>query len=109
VYLQRLQLVIDRYGAARAANRGDEALPQVALAAVVGRVDVLLLEAERTVQGSMDPGTGVLQIADTVEAPGAGDVLDDVGEAVLRNGGEVIVVPRERMPASTGLAAIYRY
>jgi hypothetical protein len=44
-----------------------------------------------------------------VEAPGAGDVLDDVAEAVLRNGGEVIVVPRERMPASTGLAAIYRY
>jgi hypothetical protein len=109
VYLKRLQLVIDRYGAARGANRGDDALPQVALAAVVGRVDVLLLEADRAVPGGMDPGSGVLAIADTVEAPGAGDVLDDVAEAVLRNGGEVIVVPRERMPASTGLAAIYRY
>jgi hypothetical protein len=109
VYLQRLQLMIDRYGAARGANRGDDALPQVALAAVVGRVDVLMLERDRQVEGSMDPGTAVLQIADTVEAPGAGDVLDDLAEAVLRNGGEVIIVPHERMPSRTGLAAIYRY
>lgn len=109
VYLQRLQLVTDRYGAARSANRGDDALPHVALAAVVGRVDVLLLEHDRRVEGSMDPGTGVLQIADTVEMPAPGDVLDDLAEAVLRNGGEVIIVPHERMPSTTGLAAIYRY
>ncbi|HET9023162.1 MAG TPA: hypothetical protein VFN64_01235 [Burkholderiaceae bacterium] len=109
VYLQRLQLLTDRYGAARGANRGDDALPQVALAAVVGRVDVLLLERDRQVAGSMDPGTGVLQIADTADAPAAGDVLDDLAEAVLRNGGEVIIVPSERMPSRTGLAAIYRY
>jgi len=109
VYLQRLRLMVDRYGAARGANRGDDALPQVALAAVVGRVDVLLLERDRRVEGSMDPASGVLQIADTVEAPAAGDVLDDLAEAVLRNGGEVIIVPPERMPSTTGLAAIYRY
>ena len=109
VYLKRLDLLTERYGAARGANRGDDALPQVALAAVVGRVDVLLLERDRQVQGRMDPGSGVLQIADTVEAPGAGDALDDLAEAVLRNGGEVIIVPHERMPSSTGLAAIYRY
>ena len=109
VYLQRLQLMVDRYGAARGANRGDDALPQVALAAVVGRVDVLLLERDRQVEGRMDPASGVLQIADTVEASAAGDVLDDLAEAVLRNGGEVIIVPPERMPSATGLAAIYRY
>lgn len=109
VYLQRLQLVTDRYGAARGANRGDDALPQVALAAVVGRVDVLLLERERQVEGSMDPDTGVLHVADTVESPTAGDILDDLAEAVLRNGGEVVIVPPERMPGTTGLAAIYRY
>lgn len=109
VYLQRLQLMTDRYGAARGANRGDDALPQVALAAVVGRVDVLLLEQDRHVEGSMDPGTGVLRVADTVETPAPGDILDDLAEAVLRNGGEVIIVPPGRMPSTTGLAAIYRY
>ena len=109
VYLQRLRLVTDRYGAARGANRGDDALPQVALAAVVGRVDVLLLERDRRVDGSMDPRTGVLQIADTVATPAHGDMLDDLAEAVLRNGGDVIIVPPARMPSTTGLAAIYRY
>lgn len=109
LYLQRLQLITDRYGAARGANRGEDALPQVALAAVVGRVDVLLLEPDRRLEGSMDPVTGVLHIADTVATPAPGDVLDDLAEAVLRNGGEVIVVPPERMPSATGLAAIYRY
>jgi hypothetical protein len=109
MYLQRLQLLIDRYGAARGASRGDDALPQVALAAVVGRVDVLLLEREREIAGSMDPASGVLQIADAVDTPAAGDVLDDLAEAVLRNGGEVVIVPAERMPGATGLAAIYRY
>lgn len=109
LYLQRLQLMIDRYSAARGANRGDDSLPQIALAAVVGRVDVLLLERDRRVDGSMDPASGVLQVADTVAAPAAGDALDDLAEAVLRNGGEVIVVPAARMPSATGLAAIYRY
>jgi len=35
--------------------------------------------------------------------------LDDVAEAVLQNGGEVVVVPQERMPSSSGVAATYRY
>ncbi len=109
VYRQRLQLMIDRFGAARGANRGDDALPQVALAAVVGRVDVLLLERDRQVEGSMDPTTGVLEVADTVDQAAAGDILDDLAEAVLRNGGEVVIVPPDRMPTSSGLAAIYRY
>jgi hypothetical protein len=109
VFTRRLELVIDRYGAARGAQRADDALPQVALAAVVGRVDVLLLERDRGIAGSMDLGTGVLQVADTVEQPAIGDVLDDLAEAVLQNGGEVMIVPPERMPSATGLAAIYRY
>ena len=109
VYVQRLQLMTDRYGAARGANRGGDALPQVSLAAVVGRVDVLLLERDRHVEGSMDPATGVLRIADTGQTPAPDDVLDDLAEPVLRNGGEVIVVPPDRMPSTTGLAAIYRF
>jgi hypothetical protein len=32
-----------------------------------------------------------------------------LAEAVLRSRGEVVVVPAERMPAGTGLAAILRY
>jgi hypothetical protein len=107
-YLQRLQLLVDRYGAARGAGRADDSLPQVGLAAAVGRVDVLLLEADRKLAGAMDPASGVLSIGNA-DDEAAGDIYDDLAEAVLRNGGEVIIVPSERMPTATGIAAIYRY
>jgi hypothetical protein len=37
------------------------------------------------------------------------DLLDDVGECAPKRGGRVIVVPSERMPATTGVAAIMRF
>jgi stalled ribosome rescue protein Dom34 len=36
-------------------------------------------------------------------------MLDDLAEAVLRTGGDVVIVPKERMPSTSGLAAILRY
>jgi hypothetical protein len=36
-------------------------------------------------------------------------VIDDLAEMVLRTGGEVVVVPKERMPTDTGLAATFRH
>lgn len=42
-------------------------------------------------------------------APETDDLIDDVAEAVTLTGGEVVVVPTERMPVGTGLAATYRY
>lgn len=37
------------------------------------------------------------------------DVLDDLGELVLKMKGHVVVVPAERMPTDTGVAATYRF
>jgi hypothetical protein len=37
------------------------------------------------------------------------DFLDDVGELVLKNGGQIVIVPADRMPTQTGIAAIYRF
>lgn len=41
--------------------------------------------------------------------PETDDVLDDLSEYVLKTGGEVVIVPAERMPTRTGAAAIYRF
>ena len=41
--------------------------------------------------------------------PEMDDVLDDLAELVLRMKGDVVVVPAERMPSTTGAVAIYRY
>ena len=108
LYLERLAGLVERYWAARAAQLGDDRMPQVAAAAAAGRIDTLLLEAQRQAPGRLDPLTGSPQ-ADELAHPDVDDMLDDLAELVLTKGGEVIVAPAGRMPSTTGLSAIYRY
>jgi hypothetical protein len=107
-YLARLEALIERFGTASAQERGASDVADVANATIAGRVDTLLVEAERLLPGRVDPESGQVAFLD-LDDPDVGDVLDEIGEHVLRRGGEVIVVPAERMPTDTGLAAIYRY
>lgn len=108
VYLERLAGFVDQFHAARNVQRASADLSDVAAAAVEGRVNVLLVEAERQIPGRMDAETGAIDLQDSATR-GADDLLDDVAEKVLRTGGEVIMVPAERMPVDSGLAAIYRF
>jgi hypothetical protein len=56
----------------------------------------------------MDAATGRIELGDLAH-PEVDDLLDDLGELVLKMGGQVVVVPAERMPTPTGLAAISRF
>lgn len=107
-YLRRLAGLVESFGAAAAKGRGTDGLRAIAEAAVGGRVETLLIEAERLFPGHIDPTSGAITTANLAH-PDVDDVLDDLGEIVLRKSGEVIVVPAERMPTNTGVAAIYRY
>jgi len=108
VYLQRLATLVERFGTARAVQLGDERLTQAAAAALEGRVATLLVESQRQIPGRLDASAGTARPAALAD-PDVDDLLDDLAEQVLRTGGDVVVVPRERMPTDTGLAAIYRY
>jgi hypothetical protein len=107
-YLARLAGLVDAFGAASSRGLGSDELSEVAKAAVEGRVATLLVDADRHVPGSLDRDSGAVAIADRADTE-VDDLLDDLAEVVLRAGGEVIVVPAERMPTATGLAATYRY
>ena len=107
-YVGRLQKFVEDFNTAKARQQASEDLCAIAKAAHEGRVGVLLVEAERTVPGRLDPNTGdALPAADG--ARDVDDLLDDVAEAVLRTKGTVVVVPRDRMPTGTGLAATNRF
>ncbi len=99
---------MDAFGGASSRGLGSDELSEVAKAAVEGRVATLLVDADRHVPGSLDRDSGAVEIAELADAE-VDDLLDDLAEVVLRAGGEAIVVPAERMPTATGLAAIYRY
>jgi hypothetical protein len=107
-YLARLAGLVEAFGEARSKGLGADDLAQVAEAAVAGRVATLLIEAERQVPGRLDTATGRIEL-DNLADPEVDDLLDDLGALVLKMGGEVVVVPAERMPTPTGLAAIYRF
>lgn len=107
-YLQRLAGFVEAFGAAASSQRGSGDVHEIAEAAATGRVRTLLIEADRVLPGRVDLGSGKVTSGDSAD-PAVDDVFDDVGELVLRKGGEVIVVPRERMPTDSGAAAIYRF
>lgn len=107
-YLERLAGLSDRFAEARAKSTGTDDLAEVAAAATAGRVETVLIDADRHVPGIFDATTGRIE-HEGVDPLAVDDLLDDIGEGVLRTGGEVIVVPSERMPTATGVAAIYRY
>jgi len=107
-YLAKLSELVEIFGAAKARQKGTDDLRQVAHAAVDGRIDTLLIEAERKIAGHINADTGEIQ-KDELTNPAVDDLLDDLGQYVLEKGGRVVVAPREQMPTQSGVAAIFRY
>lgn len=107
-FQQRLRELADAFQVARAREHGSAELREVAEAVVAGRVDTLLVEEGKTVPGRVDRDTGRVKPG-KLSDPEVGDVLNDLAEAVLRMKGQVVVVPADRMPTPTGLAATYRF
>lgn len=107
-YLSRLHGFVDRFQERHGKGLGTDDIEQAAEAAVAGRVETLLVEAERQLPGRIDTATGSVRRGD-LKDPEVDDVLDDLAALAVEHGGEVVIVPSERMPTDTGLAAIYRY
>jgi hypothetical protein len=107
-YTQRLATLADTYRAGLAKNVATDDIVRAAKAAAARRVATLLIEADRLVPGRFDARTGDVSFGDD-DSVGVDDVLDDLGEQVLRTGGDVVVVPRGDMPSATGIAATFRF
>jgi len=107
-YRARLAQLVEAFGETKSAGLGTDEPAQVAEAAVAGRVETLLIEAERQIPGRIDAATGALELGE-LNNPKVDDILDDLGALVMDAGGRVVVVPAEQMPTPTGVAAIYRY
>jgi len=107
-YHARLAALTEGFAVAKSSGLGSDDLAAVAQKAVSGRVEVLLLEADRQIAGHLDATTGRVSDAE-LNDPRIDDVLDDLGELVGKRGGRVLIIPADRMPTRTGLAATFRY
>jgi len=108
-YNLKLDSLVAIFEQSRANGKGSDDYKEVAVAAVEGRVDTLIVEADRIIPVRItNLVTGNTQKKDLTN-PKVDDLLDDMGELVMKMGGKVMVLPTSKMPSETGLAAIYRY
>lgn len=107
-YRARLATLASEFEKAKSGGLGSDNLVEVAHAAANGRVATLSIESDRQIAGRLDASTGDVEVADGGN-PQVDDLLDDLGELVGKMGGQVLLIPAERMPTRTGLAATYRY
>ncbi|MEO7774921.1 MAG: hypothetical protein ABIT61_09565 [Steroidobacteraceae bacterium] len=107
-YLAQLNSHLDAFGGARGSGLGADALDEIATAALAGRIATLLIEADRLIPGNIDTSSGKISTGKSHD-PSDGDILDDLGKFVLKNGGKVVIVPAAKMPTQTGAAAIFRF
>ncbi len=105
----KLNSYVDKFRQAKANGMGIEELKEAAKAVVGGRIETLLVEANLLIPVRItNLITGNTQKKD-LKNPRVDDLLDDMSELALKMGGNVIVLPQEKMPTNTGLAAILRY
>jgi hypothetical protein len=97
-----------QYLAAAAVGHATEELGAVGRAAVLGRVPLLVHRRGAHVWGSLDRLLGRVTVRAGEPGPADADVIDDLCELVLQQGGDVVELPRERMPCRGPVGAIVR-
>jgi hypothetical protein len=107
-YLKNLEDLVDQYNQLKSDSQGSDQLKEIARNAVAGRVKTLLVEEDKIIPGRIDGASGTIK-EQPLEKPNVDDLLDDLGELVLKMGGDVHLVKPELMPTDTGAAAMYRY
>jgi putative intracellular protease/amidase len=116
---RRIERELRTFHLARERNLAAESLAEIAAAAVVGKIAVLMVEAERFIPGRFDRETGAvatdgepptdLSRSGGLPAARTEDVLSTLAETVLFHGGTIVSLSSFAMPCPTGAAAIYRY
>ena len=109
VAAKRVQDEIARFKQAHGTGLANDDLENVLGAVLDGRVDTLMIDAEKRIAGKIDRENRKVELLNDFSDTEAEEVLDDLAEMVIRRSGDVKIIPSQYMPTDTGLAAIYRF
>ncbi|MBI5434831.1 MAG: hypothetical protein HZA52_18505 [Planctomycetes bacterium] len=101
--------LLDDFDSLAAHGRASADLAESARCAMQGRVRELFLADGEHVWGRLDRDNGSIQLAIEGGLVKGDDLLDDIAEAVLARGGEVLALERSRMPGRAQAAALLRW
>ncbi len=107
VYEKRADKLAEGYNTAVFKKIGADVLKDVFEAAGQGRVDTILIEEGRVIPGYLDESGNPVVLNEP--SPRTHDLLDTAAKLVSDQGGDVAVLAKDKMPTTTGLAAILRY
>jgi len=103
--------VLQQYVQALKSGRAGNRLPDIAVAAAQGRIQVLLHEAGKMIWGTLDRGTGAVSVHERQEQRDTedADIIDEVCEMTILKGGDVYEISAHPVLEGSPLGAIYRY
>lgn len=105
---QKIQDKLDRYQAALSESRGSKQIAEITKAALGGRIETLLIEENKIIKGRINQRREKIDFKDP-ETVIEDDVLDDLAQMVLKDRGEVLVIPKSMFENKFGIGAIFRY
>ncbi len=107
-FQQRLNKALENYGNQSATELTSSIVDDVIPASYYGRVAYLFVQKGFHIWGTFDEMENKISYLNENE-PGAQDLIDNTVVKTLLNGGEVFLLESDKMPASSQLAAIFRY
>jgi hypothetical protein len=103
---RRFANAIREFQIANALNNAATSLWQIARLATRGKVRKLVIAEDFQIFGKLDPSTGKLSVTPTQFDHEDDDVLDDIAQRVLTQGGEVLVTKQKWIPGGRPAMAI---
>ncbi|MBC3805483.1 hypothetical protein GH808_13780 [Acetobacterium fimetarium] len=108
IFKQQLKEWMEAFTEAHAKDLGSDDVVQIARAITDNRVAALYLEEDKFHPGRFDISHGSI-VEGKSEDQYSGDIYDDMAEAVLSRGGEVVILEKGEMPTDRDIAAVYRF
>lgn len=105
IWRRDLERAVERYRSLADTERTSSDAETILPAAQYGRVEELFAARDYELRGGFDPRTGRVAIG---AEPGT-DLVDLAATLTLLEGGRIHLVPADRIPAPTPLAAMFRY
>ncbi len=102
---KRLEVLVDRARKALADQRAVDHIDDVAIAAISGRIETLLIDYDKRYMGDIDWQN--LKIT-RKDANHGIDLFEEVTQVALKSKGQVYIIDAAMMPTKTGICAIYR-
>jgi hypothetical protein len=104
--LQRVANAIREFHVAGVFNSAEKSISQIAKFAIKGKVKKLIIADDCQMFGKFDPLTGSVSITPVQMDHRDDDILDDLAQEVISNGGEVIVTKQKWIPSNRPALAI---